>query len=128
MTINDPAFDSDAAKTLFSRIDGNKISYVKWTEPLTVMSARGLEYTWAGVDTPVITGKNKVEYVDRSVTLEADSEEEFLIVGRGWGHGVGLSQVGAYNLGQQGFDYEFILMSYFPNTYVDIYDTNELRA
>ncbi len=127
LTVNDPAFDSESAKTLFSRIDGNKISYVKWTEPLKVLTAAGEGYAWAGVDTPVITGKNKVEYVDRSVTLEADDEDDFIIVGRGWGHGVGFSQVGAYNLGQQGFDFEFILMAYFPETYVDLYDVDELR-
>ena len=92
------------------------------------MTSRGEEYAWASVDTPVITGKNKVEYVDRSVTIEADDEDDFLFVGRGWGHGVGLSQVGAYNLGQQGFDYEFILMSYFADTYVDYYDADELRG
>ncbi len=127
VTVNDPAFDSDSAKTLFSRINGNKISYVKWTQPLKVLTADGEKNAWAGVDTPVLTGKNEIEYVDRSVRLEADNKDDFLFVGRGWGHGVGLSQVGAYNLGQQGFDYEFILMSYFADTYVDRYDADEFE-
>ncbi len=127
LTVNDPAFDGDSAKILFSRINGDKISYVKWTEPLKVLTADGEKNAWAGVDLPVLTGKNEIEYVDRSVRLEADDEDDFLFVGRGWGHGVGLSQVGAYNLGQQGFDYEFILMSYFADTYVDHYDLEKYK-
>jgi stage II sporulation protein D len=34
-------------------------------------------------------------------------------LGRGWGHGVGLCQVGAYGLARQGFSYEQILKAYY---------------
>lgn len=34
-------------------------------------------------------------------------------IGRGWGHGVGLCQVGAYGLARKGFSYEEILKSYY---------------
>ena len=38
---------------------------------------------------------------------------EFVFTGRGWGHGVGMCQVGAYGLARQGFTYEQILKAYY---------------
>lgn len=38
---------------------------------------------------------------------------EFVFVGRGWGHGVGMCQVGAYGLAKQGFSAEQILKTYY---------------
>lgn len=40
----------------------------------------------------------------------------FRFVGGGFGHGVGMSQTGAYNLGQQGYSHEQILEFYYPGT------------
>jgi stage II sporulation protein D len=37
----------------------------------------------------------------------------FVFTGRGWGHGVGMCQVGAYGLARQGFSYEQILKAYY---------------
>lgn len=37
----------------------------------------------------------------------------FAFIGRGWGHGVGMCQVGAYGLARQGFSYEQILKAYY---------------
>jgi stage II sporulation protein D len=37
----------------------------------------------------------------------------FTFLGRGWGHGVGMCQVGAYGLARQGFTYEQILKTYY---------------
>lgn len=38
---------------------------------------------------------------------------EFIFVGRGWGHGVGMCQVGAYGLAKQGWSSEQILKAYY---------------
>src|SRR4051794_2785079 len=40
----------------------------------------------------------------------------FVVTGHGWGHGVGLSQYGAYGYAQKGTDYEKIVLHYFPGT------------
>jgi stage II sporulation protein D len=40
----------------------------------------------------------------------------FLVSGRGWGHGVGLSQWGAYGFARQGATYEQILGHYYQGT------------
>jgi stage II sporulation protein D len=38
---------------------------------------------------------------------------EFVFVGRGWGHGVGMCQVGAYGLAKQGWTAEQIIKAYY---------------
>ena len=38
----------------------------------------------------------------------------FILHGRGWGHGVGLCQIGAAVMGAQGYDYKEILHHYYP--------------
>ncbi|WP_075364565.1 SpoIID/LytB domain-containing protein [Desulfosporosinus metallidurans] len=40
----------------------------------------------------------------------------FLFEGRGWGHGVGMSQWGAYHMAQLGYNYKEILLFYYNNT------------
>lgn len=40
----------------------------------------------------------------------------YRFVGGGFGHGVGMSQTGAYNLGKQGYSSEQILAFYYPGT------------
>lgn len=40
----------------------------------------------------------------------------FVVTGHGWGHGVGLSQYGAYGYAQKGFTYDKIVLHYFPGT------------
>ena len=37
----------------------------------------------------------------------------FIIKGRGWGHGVGLCQIGAAVMGEKGYDYDDILLYYY---------------
>ena len=39
----------------------------------------------------------------------------FILHGKGWGHGVGLCQIGAAVMGDQGFNYREILEHYYPN-------------
>ncbi|HSE23928.1 MAG TPA: SpoIID/LytB domain-containing protein, partial [Pyrinomonadaceae bacterium] len=38
---------------------------------------------------------------------------EFVFTGRGWGHGVGMCQVGAYGLAKQGYTFDQILKAYY---------------
>jgi stage II sporulation protein D len=44
----------------------------------------------------------------------ADGTPEFLFIGRGWGHGVGLCQNGAYGMALAGSTAEEILKHYYP--------------
>jgi SpoIID/LytB domain protein len=40
----------------------------------------------------------------------------YRFIGGGWGHGVGMSQTGSYNLGRLGWNYDRILQFYYPGT------------
>jgi stage II sporulation protein D len=44
----------------------------------------------------------------------ADGSAEFVFVGRGWGHGVGLCQNGAYGMALAGAKFDEILRHYYP--------------
>ena len=39
--------------------------------------------------------------------------QSFLLSGAGWGHGVGLCQIGAAVMGEKGYTYEEILLHYY---------------
>lgn len=42
--------------------------------------------------------------------------QRFIITGAGWGHGVGLCQIGAAMMGEQGYNYKEILSHYYPGS------------
>ena len=48
--------------------------------------------------------------------VERTPKGDFLLLGAGWGHGVGMCQIGAAMMAHQGYDYRQILKHYFPNT------------
>lgn len=50
--------------------------------------------------------------VDRNDIAE-EIPGKFVLTGAGWGHGVGLCQIGAAMMGEKGYSYEEILMHYF---------------
>jgi stage II sporulation protein D len=52
----------------------------------------------------------------------------FLVTGHGWGHGVGLSQYGAYGYAQKGVDYETIVLHYFAGTELGDAPVSRLRV
>ncbi|WP_195406825.1 SpoIID/LytB domain-containing protein [Bacteroides congonensis] len=43
----------------------------------------------------------------------------FILTGAGWGHGVGLCQIGAAVMGEQGYKYEEILSHYYPGSMIE---------
>ena len=55
----------------------------------------------------------------------AEDEDNFIFVGKGWGHGVGISQYGARDLADLGYSAEEILYSYFTD--VEILDYEDFR-
>ena len=51
-----------------------------------------------------------------SAFLAHKEDENWIFSGMGWGHGVGMSQMGAISLGRKGKDFRFILKRYYPKT------------
>ncbi len=67
---------------------------------------RGLEVRFAlGV-------RENLFVIDRELSKDG-SVRQFVITGKGWGHGVGLCQVGAFGMAQAGSTYEEILKHYY---------------
>lgn len=60
---------------------------------------------------------NKVAY--------AENTDNFIFVGKGWGHGVGISQYGAYDLANLGYSCRQILEAYFNGIALVDYRTTE---
>ncbi len=44
--------------------------------------------------------------------------------GKGWGHGVGMCQWGAYNMAKMGYNYRYILEFYYPGSSIINYNAN----
>ena len=49
-------------------------------------------------------------------------EDDFILRGAGWGHGVGLCQIGAAVMGEQGYEYENILKHYYVGAIIEKMD------
>jgi stage II sporulation protein D len=54
-------------------------------------------------------------FVVKPVSLIESIPQKFIIRGAGWGHGVGLCQIGAAVMGEKGYTYEQILKHYFKH-------------
>jgi len=51
--------------------------------------------------------------------IQNDISQQFTLLGAGWGHGVGLCQIGAAVMAEKGYLYEAVLMHYFRNTILE---------
>ena len=52
-------------------------------------------------------------------TYDEDDEgipQKFILTGSGWGHGVGLCQIGAAMMAEKGYKHKEILVHYFPDS------------
>ncbi|MDI9544765.1 MAG: SpoIID/LytB domain-containing protein, partial [Bacteroidota bacterium] len=63
-------------------------------------------------------------FVVDKVLDEQGKVRQFILHGAGWGHGVGLCQIGAAVMAEQGYKFEQILEHYYPNTQIkQLYDS-----
>ena len=65
----------------------------------------------------VVDKEYKEEY--RECKEEQEIPSRFTLTGAGWGHGVGLCQIGAAVMGEQGYKYEEILSHYYPGSTIE---------
>ena len=63
----------------------------------------------------------EIEYVNADgVTVGPDGEwSKIRLNGRGWGHGVGLCQIGAAVMAARGYNYRQILSHYYPGSNIE---------
>lgn len=57
--------------------------------------------------------------VDKEDIAAGDVPGRFILTGAGWGHGVGLCQIGAAVMGEQGYKYDQILLHYYTGATIE---------
>ncbi len=84
--------------------------------PVYILTSNGIE---------IISGSPKVISSDKLHDLAVANNSVYILNGRGYGHGVGMSQWGAYCMSEQGFTYDEILKYYYKN--ITLGTTEDLR-
>jgi len=79
---------------------------------LEVVGTNGTAHVRGGRIRSALGLKEQLFVIDREYD-DSGRITEFVFTGRGWGHGVGMCQVGAYGLAKQGWSFEQILKNYY---------------
>jgi stage II sporulation protein D len=79
---------------------------------LEVVGTNGTAHVRGGRIRSALGLREQLFVIDRQYD-EGGRVTGFVFTGRGWGHGVGMCQVGAYGLAKQGWSYEQILKAYY---------------
>jgi len=78
---------------------------------LVVVDDRGRRHSFHGMHIRGLLGLK--DNVFRFITLGQPPERRWIVYGRGWGHGVGMDQTGAYGMALEGASYDGILKHYY---------------
>ena len=87
------------------------------------VSGRIYELKIVGENSSIIIGKEleirkwlSNSHLYSSAFVVENDDNTFTLYGAGWGHGVGLCQIGAAVMAEKGYTYKEILAHYYPNT------------
>lgn len=125
--------EKDKIRSLFNdQVKTNYITIVKPNASTTGVSVVSSNGTTALPTTAItVQGAEQLKTVNVGTGLVASdgststtvqqttTSNKYVFNGKGWGHGVGMSQWGAKKMAEQGFTYEQILTHYFQNTYLE---------
>ncbi len=120
------AFGYSALKSLLFTFEGEVNYYVQAADGY-ISQLEGTLYAVAG------SGQARsIDSIGFSVAGRQNNNDsadiitdDFVVNGRGWGHGLGMSQFGAEQMAAQGFDFREILQFYYKNT--EIVDMDQLK-
>lgn len=79
---------------------------------LEIVGSNGTAHVRGGRIRSALGLREQLFVIDREYD-DSGRVKSFVFSGRGWGHGVGMCQVGAYGLAKQGWSYEQILKAYY---------------
>jgi len=85
-------------------------------EKLTLVIGKELEIRRALSKSHLYSSAFVVDAFDRN---EQGIPKCFALIGAGWGHGVGLCQIGAAVMGERGYSYKEILLHYYPGAIIE---------
>lgn len=77
--------------------------------------------TGNGESTAAVSSTTDSESLIVTKTMKASKSDNFIFVGKGWGHGVGLSQWGLRDLADMGLDYTSMIQAYCPGVSITDY-------
>ena len=87
----------------------NSFTQIPVTSETKLLSASGISNVAEGLHLLSAEGQVQIEATNSSTG-------DFIFNGRGWGHGVGMSQWGAKGMAEAGFHYQEIIQHYFAGT------------
>lgn len=128
------AYTPEELSELITRKSGMDFGRILQLEPLQRgPSGRIIRLRIKGEKKELIVGKeleirrwlSPTHLYSSAFVVERTSNGDFLLTGAGWGHGVGLCQIGAAVMAHRGFDYRQILKHYFPQTEFTALWTND---
>lgn len=79
---------------------------------LEIVGTSGTAHVRGGRIRSALGLREQLFVIDREYD-DSGRVNEFVFIGRGWGHGVGMCQVGAYGLARQGWSAEQIIKTYY---------------
>ncbi len=106
------------------RRSGTDFGEITGLQPLEVTpSGRIIRLLIEGTEKSMIVGKeleirrrlSESHLRSSAFEISRTTEGDFLLKGRGWGHGVGMCQIGAAVMGARGYSYRDIISHYFPS-------------
>lgn len=116
--------DKEDARKFFGYTELKSIVYtVQSNDKFTIISKdTTAELNLGGLNVLTSNGAQKLNE-SQSITFKGNDYEstmnqdeiQFSIDGKGWGHGIGLSQYGAKVMAERGFNYEEIIKFYYTN-------------
>lgn len=123
------SYEKDKLRSLFPAKDFKSIWFtVSVPGSISALSSsgtitglpQGAQYVeTANGTTTLNVSSGAVGISDTQVTTISLKGNEFVFSGKGWGHGIGLSQWGAKKMAELGFTYDQILKHYYQNTYLE---------
>ena len=120
-------YDSEELAELIERRSGIALGKIKTLEPLERgESGRIIRLKITGTERTLIVGKElEIRRILSESHLKSSAfevcylgENIIRLEGHGWGHGVGLCQIGAAVMASKGYTYKQILEHYYPNATV----------
>ena len=120
-------YDREALSDLIERRSGVRIGRLISIEPLERgLSGRIIKLKIIGEDKTLIVGKElEIRRILSESHLKSSAFEvrydgdTIILDGKGWGHGVGLCQIGAAVMASKGYGYIEILEHYYPGTVIN---------
>lgn len=88
---------------------------------LAAEGASGRRSEWRGFEVRRVLGLPETLFTLHAM-VRPDGTKVVRFLGRGWGHGVGLCQNGAYGLARAGMGFAQILAHYYPGTVLSVVD------